>query len=416
MKPQDLLDARRAALGATLTASVGDKPHLDAFAARLLGPDRATSLLPDFRFACPDGPETLRYEGFPRVAHIGFGLGAGAMDPSAAAETFLTGIRRLKQRQGQMLLSLASDDVALLGLCEGVAHLRAISCDVPGAVIDWLVELVDGSRDRGYWLARARGLAGDLLDGRGRIRTAPAHVGTDAEALEVALRATWPAPYTAVAGLDDEGRSALLTSLLSEPLPRAGDLARVAVWLRALDALVAFAARSLTPSVSDIVRILQDIQHSLKRWRSSGRGRRKDLPNGLWLIDDEYDVQTLLWAVLYPIFRSDLVDERYLPNWGLTQPRLDLGIESLGVIIEAKIVRIQSDWGKIEGEIGNDTGLYFRDPSKFNRMVVFIYDDCDLHEPEKVAGLRNALMKRERVEGVVVIRRPSVMPNRNQRG
>ena len=164
------------------------------------------------------------------------------------------------------------------------------------------------------------------------------------------------------------------------------------------------------------MRILQDVQHALKRWRSPERGRRKGLPNGPWLIDDEYDVQTLLWAVLYPIFRSDLVDETHLPSWGFTEPRLDLGIESLGVIIEAKIARTPGDWAKIAGEIGNDLGLYFKDPSKFNRMIVFIYDDCDRHEPEKIDGLRNALLKRERIEGVVVIRRPSVMPDRNKRG
>ena len=51
--------------------------------------------------------------------------------------------------------------------------------------------------------------------------------------------------------------------------------------------------------------------------------------------------------------------------------RLDLGIESLGVIIEAKIARSPSDFNKIEGELHADLGLYFKEPSKFDRMIVF---------------------------------------------
>jgi hypothetical protein len=199
-------------------------------------------------------------------------------------------------------------------------------------------------------------------------------------------------------------------------MPESGDLVRAVIWLRAIDVLVTFAARSLTPSVSDTVRILQDVQHSLKRWRSDDRGRRENVRPGTWLIDDEYDVQTLLWAVLYPMFGPDLVDEDYLPHWGFAQPRLDLGIESLGVIIEVKIARIPSDFKQIEADIHSDLGLYFKDPSKFDRMVVFIYDDCDTHVPEKIDGLNNALRKRDRIEDVVVVRRPSVMPDRSKRG
>jgi len=48
-------------------------------------------------------------------------------------------------------------------------------------------------------------------------------------------------------------------------------------------------------------------------------------------------------------------------------------------------------------------------------MVVYVYDDCDTHSPENYDALRNALMNRERIEDVVIIRRPSMIPNRNQR-
>jgi hypothetical protein len=314
------------------------------------------------------------------------------------------------------LQTLASDDVALLGLSEGMARLRKAGFGVSKDVGDWLARLVDSGSGQGHWLARVRSLAGDLLDGRDRLRPSPSAADADSRALEFALRGTWREAFTSPHGMDDEGRAQLLASLLSEQAPRPGDLERAAVWLRAIDILVTYAARHLTPSVSDTVRILQDVQHSLKRWRAHDRPRRKGVRPGNWLIDDEYDVQTLLWAILYPIFGPDLVDESYLPNWGFTEPRLDLGIESLGVIIEAKIARSSSDFNKIEGEIHADLGLYFKEPSKFDRVIVVVYDDCDKHVPEKIDGLKNALMKRDRIEGVVVVRRPSVMPNRNSRG
>jgi len=135
-----------------------------------------------------------------------------------------------------------------------------------------------------------------------------------------------------------------------------------------------------------------------------------------WLIDDEYDVQSLLWAVLYPIFRSDLVDETYLPSWGNVQPRADLGIVKLKLIIEVKIARQPSDFNDIEEQVAGDLGLYFKDTNQYDRMIVFVYDDCDQHRPERYASLRSALMQRERIEDVIIVRRPGMMPNRNARG
>lgn len=59
--------------------------------------------------------------------------------------------------------------------------------------------------------------------------------------------------------------------------------------------------------------------------------------------------------------------------------------------------------------------MYFKEPSRFSRLVAFIYDDCDRHELEKVDGLRNALIKRDRIDDVGVIQRPSVIPRRSDR-
>lgn len=48
-------------------------------------------------------------------------------------------------------------------------------------------------------------------------------------------------------------------------------------------------------------------------------------------------------------------------------------------------------------------------------MLVFIYDDCDKHHPEKYESLRKALKQRPQIEDVIIVRRPGMLPNRNER-
>ena len=194
------------------------------------------------------------------------------------------------------------------------------------------------------------------------------------------------------------------------------DSERSAVWLRCLELVINEATASLIHTVSDTVHILHRIQHAFKRWPYEEKPHRQKIAPIRWIIDDEYDVQSLLWAILYPIYREALVDETYLPSWGNVQPRADVGITDLKLIIEVKIARQPGDFADIEEQVAGDLGLYFKDPQLFDRMIVFVYDDCDKHQPEKYDSLRNALKRRERIEEVVVVRRPGMLPNRDQRG
>jgi len=92
-----------------------------------------------------------------------------------------------------------------------------------------------------------------------------------------------------------------------------------------------------------------------------------------------------------------------------------LGITSLKLIIEVKITREPSDFAAIEEQVAGDLGLYFKDLALYNQMIVFVYDDCDKHHPEKYESLRSALKQRERIEEVIIVRRPGMLPNRDQR-
>jgi hypothetical protein len=186
------------------------------------------------------------------------------------------------------------------------------------------------------------------------------------------------------------------------------------LWLTAIEALIQEARTGRAPSVADVVRVLRNVQSALKRWPWKERSRRGVTPSR-WLIDDEADVQALLWAILAPVYGPDLVDEQYLPHWGQVQPRCDLGILSLKLIIEVKILRAPADFRAVEEQVAGDSGLYFHEPGRFDRMVVFVYDDCDRPQPERYAGLVTALKRRERVAEVVIIRRPSMISDRHER-
>jgi len=189
---------------------------------------------------------------------------------------------------------------------------------------------------------------------------------------------------------------------------------RTDIWFTIIDTLVREARAGCVPTVAGVVRLLTNVQSALRRWRWEGRSRRGALPSR-WLIDDEADVQALLWAILAPVYGADLVDETYLPHTGQVQPRADLGILSLRLIIEVKILRTPGDFRAVEEQVAGDTGLYFREPARFDRMVVFIYDDCDRPRPERYATLATALKRRERVADVVIVRRPGMIPDRTAR-
>ena len=79
-------------------------------------------------------------------------------------------------------------------------------------------------------------------------------------------------------------------------------------------------------------------------------------------------------------------------------------------------MRMSSDVKALETEIADDLALYFKEGNPFKTMIVYIYDDRDKPEPEKYPAIRDALKRRsDRIVNVVIVRRPSMIPNRNDR-
>ena len=135
-----------------------------------------------------------------------------------------------------------------------------------------------------------------------------------------------------------------------------------------------------------------------------------------WLIDKEADVQAFLLAVLFPYFQEDLEDEQYLQGFGLRQGRFDFAVPSLRLIVEVKLMRRRRDLSEIEAQIADDVALYFKPGGPFGEMIVYIYDDSDNPEPEQYPAIRAAFKRRDdRIVDVIIVQRPSMIPNRKAR-
>lgn len=160
--------------------------------------------------------------------------------------------------------------------------------------------------------------------------------------------------------------------------------------------------------VSGLISILEGLAQSMSHWTYETKVRVKGVAAQQWEIDHEYHVQNLLWTLLRPVF-SDLVDEQALPKVGHKTPRYDLGVPSLGTIIEVKFMRKagSAECRKITEEIAADRSLYLGAATGYSRMIAFIWDEC--RQTEEYQTLKKGLEGIKGIEKVVILTRPSRM-------
>mgnify|MGYP001800317881 CR=1 FL=1 len=422
MMKNDLLADKLEKLKDVIQTSFKDASEQSrGFALRILNNETELFDKQLIHFDLATASSSSHYGGTPVAAYLGYALSSCKRanivnsDLAKAENVFSKTIARLLTRENQGLLDFMYDDIAVLGVADGLAVLN--DTELAFALSkSQLVKLIEKGRGVDAWANRLRALSAELIDEKGRLYTGLPDEEPFTIALDICLRNCWPQAYKASASINRSLQQELLKFLLTEKLPEIGDLERAVIWFRALNLLVQESVLSLVPPISQVVRILNNTQSSLKRWVWEEKSRRKNSAPARWLIDNEYHVQSFLWAMLYPIFGENLVDETTLPGYGLLQPRADFGITGLQLIIELKILREKRDFESVEEGIAGDLGVYFSDPYRFNRMIAYIYDDCDVHYPELYDSLRNALHKRDsRIEGVVIIRRPSMIPSRKSR-
>lgn len=189
--------------------------------------------------------------------------------------------------------------------------------------------------------------------------------------------------------------------------PFEGGAAQAVVALRAFDAIMAVnvPARLGRLDVADVVRVLGGIGRSMRSWTWEEKARTSNSPMVRWEVANEYHVQNLLWVVLAPLF-PDLNAEEYAAPVGQKNPRMDLTIPSLGLVIEVKFVRPGTRFQDIIEEVAADASLYGADP-KWKSLVPFIWDDSG--RVEEHAVLVRGLCALTIVEDAIAVSRPGKM-------
>lgn len=157
-------------------------------------------------------------------------------------------------------------------------------------------------------------------------------------------------------------------------------------------------------SSKDVGRLLRRVPVALQQWTWEQRPMVQSCVARQWDIDHEYQVQNLLWAIFAPVFQ-DLCREEYTQSVGPLQPRVDLGIPSLRLIVEVKLWRDSLSAAKLVEQIASDSSVYFTGTERrYDNLVVFVWDNA--RRTEKHDELLGGLRLLPHVLDAVVVPRP----------
>lgn len=163
------------------------------------------------------------------------------------------------------------------------------------------------------------------------------------------------------------------------------------------------------PTIDQVGELLKGIPAALKRWpwEDKAKTQHRDVAAQRWDIQHEYHVQSLVWAVLRPVFPG-LEDEENLPSLGPKHPRADILIPGLRLVIEIKYLReaTQAARARIIEEIAADSSMYRTANSGYEAIIAFIWDNTAStnHHAEIEAGIRQL----PGIADVVIVSRPGV--------
>lgn len=166
--------------------------------------------------------------------------------------------------------------------------------------------------------------------------------------------------------------------------------------------------RLASPTREDLVVLLRNVSRAFKRWPYEEKPRTSRSATARWDLENEYHVQSLLWAVLSPVF-LDVDDEENLPSIGHAHPRADLAVRSLRTLIEVKFIRQPGQVGfkTVIDEIAADTGLYLSKSKDFDTIVAVVWDDCA--QTEQHHELQTGIEQLKGMTAAVILSRPSRM-------
>jgi hypothetical protein len=161
-------------------------------------------------------------------------------------------------------------------------------------------------------------------------------------------------------------------------------------------------------TVADVAKTLNNLPTIFQRWTWEGKPRtsRPGASPTKWRIENEYHVQSLVYTVLKPIFPA-LDEEKYLASTGVYQPRADLSLEALGLVIEAKFWYVGTKTKDLIEEIAADLSLYLRSDSPYDSLIAVIWDDAG--RTQEHGELKRGLGGLNGMRDVVIVPKPSFM-------
>jgi hypothetical protein len=112
--------------------------------------------------------------------------------------------------------------------------------------------------------------------------------------------------------------------------------------------------------------------------------QRKD--KAPYVVEDEYDVQDLLHAILRAYLKHSVQEDPLPKVAGTKSSRADISIEELGILIEVKFVHGPDDQKRIFDEFSQDLVVY-TSWTPLKTLLFVIYNADDLRDPEALEKL-----------------------------
>ncbi|HAB17003.1 MAG TPA: hypothetical protein DCE44_11195 [Verrucomicrobiales bacterium] len=161
-------------------------------------------------------------------------------------------------------------------------------------------------------------------------------------------------------------------------------------------------------TVSDVATVLHRVPTVFQRWTWEDKPRtaKQGAQPRQWHIDNEYHFQSMLYAVLKPLIPA-LEEEQYLPPTGTYQPRADLCLLGLELVVEVKFWYRNKSVKELTEEIAADLTLYLRKDSPYRAVIAAIWDDGA--RTEEQAELKRGLKGLSGLFDVAIVNRPSCM-------
>ena len=339
------------------------------------------------------------------LATMGYAAHASALT-DVQAQALRNGLKWLCGRSPQIAGEPApffTDAVALLGLALGARFLQG---DEMATTSRWMIGFVPRAAELPGVKSWQRCLFSAALHALGSTEL-PIPEDSSVADVRTALRARSVATGAASreeAEADERLTLGLLKQQITEDLPAVRAALRLAafLWIRR-------SAPVIVPgriTIQDVVQLLERVPAGLRRWAWDEKGRTRGGEARKWHIDHEYHVQDLLYFLLAPVF-SDLKDEQYFPSLGQKQPRTDLFIPSIKLIIEVKFLRQTDKVTKVIDELGSDASLYLSAGTDYSGIIAFVWDDSRRNEEHSL--LQDGLRQIRGVLGVVIVSRPGRM-------